>query len=289
MMKMKAKVSSSITLILLSGLVGLVLSSCGEKSTITHISELVKTETSPPSSTLVPEETLFSSILLKPQPTNTPTVESYPKVVNTKAWSISDFELYKPTTMPEAMGTPIPTNTPYSYSDLPALSELIINESDFEADKYSFDFYLQIYFQIDDPEPVDATNDLVNKCEIDCVKVSWGFETLTLTMIRYKDSEVAYQAFEDEWKIYQQDDHKLEECNTLDNPNDNQWAVVLIQETRKIIFKLSSVQGPVYLSLVYPYWVKGNDVDGGYYCQALEHFSKVQLQKIRNVAIIKTP
>jgi len=111
---------------------------------------------------------------------------------------------------------------------------------------------------------------------------AWGYKTLTLTMIRYADSNYAHKVLNDEWEAYLKYDEKLGDCHALENPIDDHWIVACNPEPGKVIFRLSAVQGPILLTLVYPFWVEGHDLDAAFYCEGLEYFSKIQLQKIRN-------
>ena len=213
-------------------------------------------------------------------------IPGYSTPVKDKNLPRSDSEEETATVTPRPTKTPTPTNTPFIYSGLPTLLELVINENDFRSEKYSFKQNLQFYFMIDDSEPINITDEISEKCKFDCVQVYWGFRQLTLTMVRYPNSEYAFEALVDGWEAYLQDENRYDECHALKGLNDNHWTVILNPEPLHIIYQLSAVQGQFLYTLVAPYKIEGIDWESGYYCEPLEYFSDIQSQKILNAVFI---
>jgi hypothetical protein len=139
---------------------------------------------------------------------------------------------------------------------------------------------------LDDPEPVNVNDVSSLYCDVNCAKLYWGYEKVVMTLEQYDDSELAFQAYETKLKQYQEDEKYDGECYGLDPPLNEQLIGIFHEEPGKVLFKLVSVQGPVVLTLVYPFRVECCSLDAAFYCGALEYLSNLQLQKIEDAALV---
>ena len=93
--------------------------------------------------------------------------------------------------------------------------------------------------------PLDATNEIVDSCSSDCVKVVWGTpdSMLSLLMIRLESPELSQRTLQNLWDIYQSFGNVFYPYDKLEN--DNQWSGQALFSRNKFQFVAGGSQGSV--------------------------------------------
>ena len=133
----------------------------------------------------------------------------------------------------------------------------------------------------------DVTSELKGSCFIDCVKIIWTrsssitSETLSLTMLRARNSENAIKSVQNLWQMYLAMGEGFSPSKELAEGN-SFWQGKMLYQNGKHQYLSVRTQGPITIIVVFDFRILQfiPEFDGSLYSDLVEELSNIQQQKL---------